>query len=168
MLGYEGMQFVFFGMSIASAWGSGHATTYRGLIRELHRRGHAVTFYEKRTEWYDHNCDLPWAPYCDIQRYASWPPAGVQEAVAAADAVFLGSFTADGIAIADWLPRATQATLIYFDIDTPRTLEGFATQRRTEYLLPEQLPRFDLVLSFAGGPSLDALRAWGARRVAPI
>jgi spore maturation protein CgeB len=79
--------------------------------------------------------------------------------------VFLGSFTADGVLIADWLPRATQAMLVYFDIDTPRTLQGFAAAGRTEYLVPAQLPHFDLVLSFAGGPSLDALRAWGARRV---
>jgi spore maturation protein CgeB len=159
------MRFVFFGMSIASAWGSGHATTYRGLIRELHRRGHEIAFYEKRTEWYDHNCDLPLAPYCDIHRYEAWPPLGVQQAVAAADVVFLGSFTPGGVLIADWLPRATEAMLVYFDIDTPRTLQGFTEAGRTEYLLPAQLTHFDLVLSFAGGPSLDALRAWGARRV---
>ncbi len=166
--GYVAVRFVFFGMSIASAWGSGHATTYRGLIRELHRRGHTIAFYEKRTEWYDHNCDLPSADYCAIHRYASWPPPGVHEAVAAADVVLLGSFTADGLAIAEWLPHATGAMLVYFDIDTPRTLQGFAEAGRTDYLLPAHLPLFDLVLSFAGGPSLDRLRAWGGRRVEPF
>jgi spore maturation protein CgeB len=162
------MQFVFFGLSIASAWGSGHATTYRGLVRELHRRGHRIIFYEKRTEWYDNNCDLPHAEYCDIQRYETWPAPGADEAVRMADVVVLGSLAADGIAIADWLPQRTKALLIYYDIDTPRTLHTFQEHGRTDYLLPSQLTRFDLVLSFAGGPALDELRRWGARRAAPF
>jgi spore maturation protein CgeB len=166
------MRFVFFGLSIASAWGSGHATTYRGLIRELHRRGHHSTFYERRTEWYDNNCDLPQADYCDIRRYRSWPPPDAGEAVAAADVVVLGSFAGagygDGVAIAEWLPRSTKALLVYYDIDTPRTLAAFRENGRTHYLLRSQLAYFDLVLSFAGGPVLDELRRWGARRVEPF
>src|SRR5919201_320299 len=107
------MDFVFFGLSIASAWGSGHATTYRGLVRELFQRGHHVIFYEKRTEWYDNNCDLAYADYCDIQRYEAWPPPGSEEAVRTAEVVVLGSLSADGITIADWLPQGTKALLIY-------------------------------------------------------
>src|SRR5437667_10379859 len=108
------MRFVFFGLSIASSWGNGHATTYRGLIRELHRRGHHVIFYERRTPWFDSNCDLPHAHYCDIRRYDAWPPhdtaavevvkavqgveavEGVVQAVAGADVVVLGSFAGAG------------------------------------------------------------------------
>lgn len=163
------MRIVFFGLSIASAWGSGHATTYRGLVRELHRRGHEVVFYERRTEWYDQNCDLPQAPYCDIRRYESWPPPSVAETVAEADVVVVGSYagaeSGDGIAIADWLPTATKALLAYYDIDTPRTLHAFRENGRTPYLLRAQLAQFDLVLSFGGGPVLDELRRWGAKRV---
>ncbi len=166
------MRFVFFGLSIASAWGSGHATTYRGLIRELYRRGHRSIFYERRTEWYDSNCDLPRAEYCDIRRYRSWPPPDAGEAVAEADVVVLGSFAGagygDGVAIAEWLPRRTKALLIYYDIDTPRTLAAFHESGQTHYLLRSQLAYFDLVLSFAGGPVLDELRRWGARRVEPF
>ncbi|MGH2354317.1 MAG: CgeB family protein [Chloroflexota bacterium] len=166
------MQWVFFGLSIASAWGSGHATTYRGLIRELFRRGHQITFYERRTEWYDRHCDLPQADYCDIRRYEAWPPPGVDESVAEADVVVLGSFAGaeygDGVAIADWLPAHTKALLAYYDIDTPRTLVAFRESGRTPYLLRSQLPLFDVVLSFAGGPVLDELRRWGARRAEPF
>jgi spore maturation protein CgeB len=166
------MRFVFFGLSIASSWGNGHATTYRGLVRELHRRGHHVVFFERRTQWYDAHCDLPRADYCDIRRYDAWPPPDIEHVVADADVAVLGSFAGagygDGIAIADWLPRNTRALLAYYDIDTPRTLDGFREDGKTEYLLQSQLPVFDLVLSFGGGPVLDALRHWGARQVEPF
>lgn len=166
------LRFVFFGLAISSAWGNGHATTYRGLVRELARRGHRVVFYERRTAWFDDNCDLPQADYCDIRRYESWPPAGVEGDVASADVVVLGSFVGagqgDGVTIAGWLPERTKALLVYFDIDTPRTLQDFREQGQTDYLLPAQVPLFDLVLSFAGGPALEELRALGARHVEPF
>ena len=41
------MKIVILGLSITSSWGNGHATTYRGLVRELGRRGHDVTFLER-------------------------------------------------------------------------------------------------------------------------
>src|SRR5205823_816166 len=81
-----------------------------------------------------------------------------------ADVVVLGSLASDGIAIAGWLPEQTRAALAYYDIDTPVTLQRFTDEGRTDYILPAQLSRFDVVLSFAGGPALDALRRWGARR----
>ena len=162
------MRFVFFGLSIASAWGSGHATTYRGLLRELAARGHTCVFYEKRAPWFDDTCDLPGADFCDIRRYEAWPPEAVQATVAEADVVVLGSYAADGIAIADWLPGRTRALLAYYDIDTPVTLERFEVAGETEYLRADQLSRFDLVLSFAGGPALGELRRFGARRAHPL
>jgi spore maturation protein CgeB len=162
------MRFVFFGLSIASSWGNGHATTYRGLIRELAARGHTVAFYEKRTPWYDANCDLPTADYCTIARYSAWPPDGAADDASQADVVVLGSYAADGIAIADWLPHHTRGLLVYYDIDTPVTLDRFRSEGRAEYLLPSQLPHFDVVLSFAGGPVLDELRSFGARRAEPL
>ena len=36
----------FFGSSLVSSYWNGAATYYRGIIRELHRRGARVTFYE--------------------------------------------------------------------------------------------------------------------------
>ncbi|HVG95380.1 MAG TPA: glycosyltransferase [Chloroflexota bacterium] len=158
------MRLVFFGLSISSSWGNGHATCYRGLLKALHDRGHSAVFYERRTEWYDSNCDLPAAPYCDIRRYQTWPPPDAAAAAAAADVVVLGSLAGDGRAIAGWLPGRTAALLVYYDIDTPKTLTAFAREGAAAYLSPRQLPAFDLVLSFAGGPVLDELRRWGARR----
>ena len=34
------LNIVILGLSITSSWGNGHATTYRGLVRELVARGH--------------------------------------------------------------------------------------------------------------------------------
>ena len=51
------------GLSVTSSWGNGHATTYRGLMRELVRRGHRVTFLERDMPWYADNLDLPKPPY---------------------------------------------------------------------------------------------------------
>ena len=42
----DSLEIVIIGLSITSSWGNGHATTYRGLVRELERRGHNVTFLE--------------------------------------------------------------------------------------------------------------------------
>jgi spore maturation protein CgeB len=46
---------VFLGLSITSSWGNGHATTYRGLVRELTRRRHDVLFLERDVPWYAGN-----------------------------------------------------------------------------------------------------------------
>ncbi len=41
---HEPLDIVILGLSITSSWGNGHATTYRGLVRELAARGHRVLF----------------------------------------------------------------------------------------------------------------------------
>jgi hypothetical protein len=43
----ETLDIVIIGLAITSSWGNGHATTYRGLVRELTRRGHEVLFLER-------------------------------------------------------------------------------------------------------------------------
>lgn len=53
------MKIVIAGLSITSSWGNGHATTFRGLVRELSARGHEVLFLERDVPWYATNRDLP-------------------------------------------------------------------------------------------------------------
>ena len=57
------LNIVIIGLSITSSWGNGHATTYRGLVRELVKRGHAVHFLERNVPWYAQNRDLPDPPF---------------------------------------------------------------------------------------------------------
>jgi spore maturation protein CgeB len=62
------------GASITSSWGNGHATTYRGLVRELDARGHDVTFLERDVPWYAEHRDLPERPpYGRTELYADLP-----------------------------------------------------------------------------------------------
>jgi spore maturation protein CgeB len=58
------LKVVIFGLSITSAWGNGHATTFRSLVRALHARGHKVIFFERDMDWYASNRDLPDPPFC--------------------------------------------------------------------------------------------------------
>jgi spore maturation protein CgeB len=65
------MKIVIFGLSITSAWGNGHATSFRGLVRELAKRGHRVTFFEREAPWHAAHRDLPAPPYCRTILYSS-------------------------------------------------------------------------------------------------
>src|SRR6185312_12159199 len=40
------MKIAFYGSSLLSSYWNGAATYYRGLLRDLARRGHDITFYE--------------------------------------------------------------------------------------------------------------------------
>ena len=52
------MKVVVLGLSITSSWGNGHATNYRGLVRELASRGHEVLFCERDIPLYENSRDL--------------------------------------------------------------------------------------------------------------
>jgi len=41
------MKIAFFGLTISSSWGNGHATLLRGLFKALTTRGHRVDFFER-------------------------------------------------------------------------------------------------------------------------
>ena len=156
-----------FGLSITSSWGNGHASVYRGLLRELHRRGVEVTFVEKDVLWYAANRDMPQADFARILLYrdrAGWEDLLSTE-LGRAELVLMGSYFPDGPALADRLAGCPGLQRLYYDIDTPITLGAFATEGGTAYLRADQLPTFDAVLSFTGGRALQELRErWGARR----
>jgi spore maturation protein CgeB len=58
---------------------------------------------------------------------------------------------------------------VFYDLDTPVTLESLARGERVPYIGPAGLEHFDLVLSYTGGPALEQLRVrLGARLVAPL
>jgi spore maturation protein CgeB len=152
------LSLVVLGLSITSSWGNGHATTYRALVREFTARGHDVLFLERDQPWYAENRDMPQPPHGRTELYRSLPElrdrfAG---AVRAADAVILGSYVPEGIAVGDWVLAEARRVTAFYDIDTPVTLAQL--ERGTcDYLAPGQIARFDLYLSFTGGPTLRRL-----------
>lgn len=166
------MKLVVFGLSITSSWGNGHATTFRGLLKQLAQLGYAITFVERDVEWYASNRDLWEAEYAAIELYDEWEEleSRLDDLLHDADVVLAGSYFPDGIRLVDRLPAlAPNAVKVYYDIDTPVTLTNFCATGATEYLRAGQIPLFDLVLSFTGGRALDELRdRYGAKQAAPF
>lgn len=161
------MKCVVFGLTISSSWGNGHATLWRGLCRALSRRGHQVTFFEKDTPYYSRHRDstdvaaelVLYSTFSEIRERAA-------EAVNAADAAIVTSFCPDGIAATRLVTGASRPRKVFYDLDTPVTLAALDARQPLSYIGPEGLAGFDLVLSFTGGPAVDALRTrLGARRV---
>lgn len=152
------LSYVFLGLSITSSWGNGHATTYRGLLRELHARGHEVLFLERDLPFYESNRDLPRPPYGRTELYGSLEELadGFASDIRHADFVIIGSYVPDGIEVAEWVMKTRRGPVGFYDIDTPVTLRGLETGD-TRYLSPELLSRYDLYLSFTGGPVLQTL-----------
>jgi spore maturation protein CgeB len=66
------LSIVILGLSITSSWGNGHATTYRGLVRELVAAGHDVLFLERDQPWYAAHRDLPTRPGAAPSCTAAW------------------------------------------------------------------------------------------------
>jgi spore maturation protein CgeB len=153
------LNIVIFGLSITSSWGNGHAVTYRALVNALAARGHQVTFLERDAPWYRENRDLPSADYCRIDVYKELRdiPARYGGLVADADLVILGSYVPEGAIVGDWITSKANGVTAFYDIDTPATLSGLES-RRIDYLSPNLIPRFNLYLSFTGGPTLDLLQ----------
>ena len=164
------MKIVIIGLSITSSWGNGHATTYRGLVRELAARGHEVLFLERDKPWYAANRDLPNPPYGETHLYNS-----VEELrsrfggrVRSADAVIVGSFVPEGVSVGEWVTEHADGVTAFYDIDTPVTLSKLAA-RDCEYLSPELIPRYALYLTFTGGPTLERLeREYGSPSAHPL
>ncbi|HVL59387.1 MAG TPA: glycosyltransferase [Burkholderiaceae bacterium] len=152
------LQIVILGLSITSSWGNGHATTYRGLVRELERRGHAVLFLERDVPWYASNRDLPQPPYGRTALYRDLDELRERHASAVrdADVVIVGSYVPQGVAVGDWVLGQARGLTAFYDIDTPVTLAKLVRGDH-EYLSGAQVSRYDLYLSFTGGPTLARL-----------
>jgi spore maturation protein CgeB len=159
------LSIVVLGLSITSAWGNGHATTYRALLRALARRGHDVLFLERDQPWYAAYRDLPQPPFCRTVLYDGVDQLAENFArqVRGADLVMVGSYVPDGVDVARFVLEVAQGITAFYDIDTPITLAKLL-RGDEEYLSADLIPRYDLYLSFSDGPTLARLeRVYGAR-----
>src|SRR5579884_3838389 len=122
--GHPALKIVIFGLSITSSWGNGHATTYRGLVRELAGRGHDVLFLERDLAWYAANRDLPKPPYGRTALYENLAQLKKRftSAVRDADCVIVGSYVHEGAAVGEWVIENAKGVTAFYDIDTPVTL----------------------------------------------
>jgi spore maturation protein CgeB len=164
------LRIVVIGLSITSSWGNGHATTYRGLLRELSRSGHDVLFLERDVPWYAGNRDMPSPPFCRLGLYDSLQQLKQRHAreVRDADVVIVGSYVPEGVAVAQWVTATARGMTAFYDIDTPITLAKLEAGDY-EYLAPDLISRFQLYLSFTGGPVLEKIeRRYGSPRALPL
>jgi spore maturation protein CgeB len=159
-----------FGLSVSSAWGNGHATVWRGILRSLGRLGHEATFFERDTPYYAKHRDMPAGDGYSVVVYPSWEEIErrARRAVSESDVAIVTSYCADAKPASE-LVRASKSRRVYYDLDTPVTLEMLDRGQDVPYLPDGGLSGFDLALSYTGGEALDALRTrLGARRAEPL
>ena len=164
------MKLTIFGLTVSSSWGNGHATLWRGLIGALATAGHEVTFVERDVDWYAEHRDLTTLPGGRLLLYRDWQEVlAVRRDLLDADALIVTSYCPDAVAATRLIEQEAAGFRIFYDLDTPVTLAALTAGEPVAYLPPEGLGGFDLVLSYTGGPALDALaQRLGARRVAPL
>lgn len=152
------LNIVILGLSLSSSWGNGHATTYRSLIKGLYQEGHQVTFLERDVPWYAAHRDLASTPHCQLHLYKDLKELQEQHAalVSNADLVMVGSYVPEGVAVGKWGLQQAEGITAFYDIDTPITLDKLKNDD-FEYLHPDLIAKYDLYLSFTGGPTLDLL-----------
>jgi nucleoside-diphosphate-sugar epimerase/spore maturation protein CgeB len=152
------MKLIVLGLSLSSSWGNGHATTYRALLQAFAARGHDVLFLERAVPWYaGDNRDLANPGYCRLEYYQDLADLSHwQDEVARADAVIVGSYVPDGVAVGRFVQQHADGITAFYDIDTPVTLAKLG-RGEFEYLSPDLIPGYDVYLSFTGGPTLQRL-----------
>ena len=167
------LDIAFFGSSLLSSYWNGAATYYRGILHALAQRGHRITFYEPDAFDRQQHRDMEPPPWADVVVYPGSGEDGVSAALErarGADVVVKAS----GVGVFDeWLEREVLAlqgpgtAVLFWDVDAPATLERIAGD--TEDPFRALVPRYDLVLTYGGGPQVvQAYRGFGARDCIPV
>src|SRR5919205_1627210 len=165
------MKIAFFGLTISSSWGNGHATLLRGLFKALTARGHRIAFFERDVPYYAAHRDLVEMPGVELYLYDEWSTIAptARRVLAESDVAIVTSYCPDGINATELVASANVNLSCFYDLDTPITLEALENGEQLAYIGPRKLADFDLVLSYTGGAALTALQdQLKARYVAPL
>lgn len=155
---------VILGLTVTSSWGNGHATTYRSLVRGLSALGYRILFLERDRFWYAENRDEPNPRGATTIIYNSVDELirNYERQVAAARLVIVGSFVPDGIHVGEWVTSVAHGKTAFYDIDTPLTIAQLEAGN-SDYINPSLISKYDLYLSFTGGPTLKTIEtAYGS------
>ncbi len=160
------LKFTIFGLTLSSSWGNGHATPYRAILRALHQMGHDLVFYEKDVAYYAKRRDFSQTDFCRLYLYSEWDKIRAQAIsdVRESDVVMNASYCPEGARICDEVLAISGPLHVFYDLDTPITLANLG-KGQLEYLRADQIPAFDLYLSFTGGRILNELEnEWLAQK----
>lgn len=167
------MNIAFFASSLVSAYWNGAATYYRGIVRALHGRGHAVTFYESDAYDRQKHRDIPDPDWARVVVYSSQGTDDVRRCLddaAGADLIVKasGNGVFDELLETAVLELKTPRNLVAFwDVDAPATLDRVHTNASDPFA--RLIDRYDLILTYGGGePVVRAYTALGAKRCVPI
>lgn len=169
----SGLDIAFFGSSLVSAYWNGAATYYRGIIRELHARGHRVTFYEPDAFDRQKHRDISDPGWARVVVYDAADANGMLRALDGARRANV-IVKASGVGIRDaelesavLEIRRPDAIVVFWDVDAPATLRRLADNPDDPFRL--LIRRYDLILTYGGGPPVvQAYRSLGARSCVPI
>lgn len=165
------VKLVIFGLTVSSSWGNGHATLWRGLCHALDRMGHEVVFFERDTPFYRSHRDLTEPTWGELRLFERWDEVlpYVRQHLADADVAVVTSYCPDALAATDAATEAGVPLRVFYDLDTPVTVERVRAGEAVDYISPHGLGAYDLVLSYTGGRALEELQTLlGARHVAPL
>lgn len=164
------MKLVIFGLTVSSSWGNGHATLWRGLCKYLARQGHQVTFFERDVSYYAGHRDLVDPQGYALKLYPGWQKIQkeAEQQVRNSDAAIVTSYCPDAQEASD-LVLDSPVVKVYYDLDTPVTLDKLRSEGRVDYVPSQGLSGFDLILSYVGGKALKELQEQlGAGKVMPL
>jgi spore maturation protein CgeB len=165
------VKIVIFGLTISSSWGNGHATLWRGLVRALIAQGAELVFFERDASYYAPHRDLHEIPGGELHIYSDWNSVRplAERHLREADVGVVTSYCADALAAGEAVLSAPRPLAVFYDLDSPVTLGRLKRGEAVDYVGSRGYSDYDLVLSYAGGPALDALKQiTGARRTAPL
>jgi spore maturation protein CgeB len=169
----EKLRISMFGSSLVSSYWNGAATYYRGVLRALAGRGHAIRFYEPDAfERQQHRdiADPPWAKVCVYQPGEAGVADALRDARQGSDIVIKAS----GVGVDDALlehevagMKSSGCATAFWDVDAPATLERLQADPRDPFA--RLVPQYDIILTYGGGPRvISGYRALGARDCVPI
>jgi len=166
------LQIAFFGSSLVSAYWNGAATYYRGILKNLAKNGHQITFYEPNAYSRQDNRDIDDPEYAKVVVYEPNIESLLSCISDASHANII--IKASGVGVLDKeieeniLALSNNSNqIIFWDVDAPATLDN-VLQNPDDYFR-NLIPQFDQILTYGGGlPVEDKYLSLGAKACTSI
>lgn len=162
------LDIAFFGSSLVSTYWNEIAVYYRGIIRQLHKRGHRVTFYEPDIHDRQRYRDIPDPAWAHSVVYSAENETDVYRCLEAAQSANL-VIKAGNVGVFDELLEAAVLDLrradtqvAFWDVAAPATLARVHSDPADP--LRSHIPRYDLILTNSGPAAVRAYQALGAQQ----